>query len=63
MPITLERDDEASRSFSMWRKDFGARGQVMLVKDTDTGEPMLVLQPSHNVGDKTPPEQIYRIKF
>lgn len=63
MPITLERDDEATRTFPMWKKDYGARGQVMLAKDLSTGEPILVLQPAHNVGDKVPPEQTYRIKF
>jgi hypothetical protein len=61
--MKLERDDSAFASFPTWSKDFGARGHLSLRRDPDTGEPLLMLQPAHNVGDPVPKPQIYRIVF
>lgn len=63
MALKLERDDDAQTTFPAWRKDFGARGCLSLVKDAETGEPMLKLQPAWNVGDTPPKPQFYRIVF
>lgn len=61
--MRLERDDNAYVTYAMWTKDFGARGKISLVKDAKTDEPMVKLQPAHNVGSPAPSPQIYRIVF
>lgn len=63
MPIKLERDDETQTDFAVWTRRYPGRGLLMLSKELETGEPVLILVPASNVGEAEGKRQVYRVKF